>query len=78
MLPLLYINDICIASNTFNFRLFEDDTTILIIHWDTKFLYRQVNSGLNKLQYWFSLDKLSMNINKTNYTLVSNKQEKQY
>ena len=43
LLSLLYINDICNASDKFNIILFADDTTILSTHKDTNLLYTQVN-----------------------------------
>ena len=74
---MLYINDICNVSNIFNFILFADDTTILSTHKDTKLLYEQANNELDQLQNWLILNKLSININKTNYIIFSNKKEKQ-
>ena len=76
VLSLLYINGIYNVSNIFNFILFADDTTIISIQRDTKLLYEQVNNELDKLQNWLSLNKLSININKTNYIIFSNKKEK--
>ena len=77
VLFLLYINDICNISNIFNFILFADDTTIVSTHKDTKLLYKQANNELDKLQNWLRLNKLSINVNKTNYIIFSNKKEKQ-
>ena len=77
VLLLLYINDICNVCNIFNFVLFADDTTILSTHRDTKLLYKQVNNELDELQNWLRLNKLSINVNKTNYIIFSNKKEKQ-
>ena len=74
---MLYINDICNVSNIFNFILFADDTTILSTHKDTKLLYEQANKELDKLQNWLRLNKLSINVNKTNYIIFSSKKEKQ-
>ena len=58
VLFLIYINDICNVSNIFNFILFGDDTTILSTNKDTKLLYEQDNSKLDKLQNWPRLNKL--------------------
>ena len=77
VLFLLYINDICNVSNIFNFILFADDTTILSTHKDTKLLYEQANNELDKLQHWLRFNKCSINVNKTNYIIFSNKKEKQ-
>ena len=77
VLFLLYINYICNVSNIFNFILFADDTTILSTNKDTKLLCEQANNELDKLQNWLRLNKLSINVNKTNYIIFSNKKEKQ-
>ena len=77
VLFLIYINDICNVSNIFNFILFADDTTILSTHEDTKLLYKQANNELDKLQNWLRLNKLSINVNRTNYIIFSNQKEKQ-
>ena len=57
--------------------LFADDTTILSTHKDTKLLYEQANNEPDKLQNWLRWNKLSLNVNKTNYIIFSNKKEKQ-
>ena len=75
VLFLLYINDICNVSNIFNFILFADDTTILSTHKDTKLLYEQANNELDKIQNWLRLNKLSINVNKTNYIIFSIKKK---
>ena len=49
--------------------LLADATTILSTHKDTKLLYEQANGKLKKLQNWHNFNKLSININKTNYIL---------
>ena len=74
---MLYINDICNVSNIFNLILFADDTTILSTHEDTKLLYEQANNQLYKLQNWLRLNKLPINVNKTNYIIFPYKKEKQ-
>ena len=78
VLFLLHINDICNVSNIFNFTLFADDTTILSTNKDTKLIYKQANNELDKLQNWLSLNKLCININKTNHILFYNKKKKDY
>ena len=41
----------------------------------TKLLYEQTNNELDKLRNWLSLNKLSMNIGKTNNKLYSNEKK---
>ena len=52
--------------------LFADDTTILSTHNDTKLLYEQANNELDILHNWPRLNKLSINIIKTNFMILSN------
>ena len=74
---MLYVDDICNVTNIFIFILFADDTTILSTHRDTKLLYEQANDELDKLQDWLRLNKLAINVNKTNYIIFFNENEKQ-
>ena len=70
---LIYINDICKISDLLKFILFADDTTILCSHNNINDLITTANSELNKLCHWFSANKLSLNLTKTNYILFSTK-----
>jgi hypothetical protein len=70
---LIYINDISHISDLLKFILFADDTTILCSHNNINDLIKTANTELNKLCHWFSANKLSLNINKTNYMLFSTK-----
>ena len=77
ILFLLYFIYICNVSNIFNFILFADDTAILSTHIDSKLLLcEQANNELDKLQNWLRVNHLSIDINKTNYKLFSNKKGK--
>ena len=66
---ILYINDICNVSKILKFILFADDTNIF--YSGTNLLV--LNNELKKLRNWFDLNKLSLNILKTNYMIFSNK-----
>lgn len=77
LLFLLYINDICNCSPILNFSLFADDTTALQSHSSITELFRIMNSELITLSSWFSANKLSVNISKTNFILFgANQTEK--
>ena len=52
------------------------DTTIITAHRDTDALHRQVNIEQKKLCNWSCLNKISLNIDMTNYMLSSNKRDK--
>ena len=47
--------------------LFADDTNIFLSGPDITELCRCLNSELSNLSRWFKLNKLSLNINKTNF-----------
>ena len=68
----MYINDICKVSKVFTFILFADDTTLLCCHSDLNELVRMINAGLDQLQVWFSVNRLSLNVRKTNYMFFEN------
>ena len=70
---ILSINDICNVSDILRFVLFADDTNIFCSHNDINTLYRQVNNELSKLYTWFAINKLSLNVDKTNYMLFTNR-----
>ena len=63
---IMYI-DICKVSQVFRYILFADDTNLLCCDRDLNELVRMINGGLEQLQTWFSVNRLSLNISKTNY-----------
>ena len=69
VLFLLFINDICNVSNLLKFVLFADDTTIFCSNENVDVLQDTLNMELAKLFVWFSINKLSLNLGKTNYML---------
>ena len=74
---ILYINDICNVSKILKFVLFADDTNILYSDANVKnlltYLNNVVNTELDKLNTWFIINKLSLNVSKTNYILFGNR-----
>ena len=64
---ILYINDICNVSNLLKFILFADDTNIFRSGSDLNVLCREISKELDKLNVWFNVNKLSLNVAKTNY-----------
>lgn len=73
LLFLLYINDLPLCTKTPHFVLFADDTNILFSHHDPKKLEDTINNELLHISNWFKLNKLSLNIKKTNYIIFKNK-----
>ena len=65
---ILYINDMC---NVSKMVIFADDMNIFCSANDIKQLENMVCNKLYKLQLWFSINKLSLNIAKTNDMLFS-------
>ena len=61
--PLLYI---CNVSDTLNYILFADDTSVFLSHHDINYLASTINRELPKLANWFRSNMLSLNVSKTN------------
>ena len=70
---ILYINDICNVSKILKCVLFADDTNILYSDANINNLNNVVNSELDKLNTWFIINKLSLNVSKTNYIVFGNR-----
>ncbi len=64
---LFYINAICNVSNLLTFVLFADDTNIFCSSTSLHDLQDTVNRELAKRFVWFSVNRLSINLGKTNY-----------
>lgn len=71
LLFLIYMNDLpnCLESKSV---LFADDTSLYKSSVNIKDLYCKMNIELNKLSDWFKANKLSLNVAKSNYILISN------
>ena len=65
----LYINDIVKVSDDLKLVLFADDTNILCSGKDLIELAKTANSELSKINLWFKINKLSLNLQKTKYIL---------
>lgn len=67
LLFILYVNDIGNSSPILHKVLFADDTNLFLSHKNLKHLQNLMNQELIKLDTWFKCNKLSLNINKTNF-----------
>ena len=67
LLFLRYINDLPNISKILNFYLYADDTNIYYESSSLDKLERTVNRELNKLYLWLNVNRLSLNIDKTNF-----------
>ena len=68
---IIYTNDLPGCLNLTKSILFSDDTTIYLSSNNISYLYTTMNGELLKLTDWFSANKLSLNISKTNYILFT-------
>ena len=69
LLFLIYINDLPNASKKLTFYLFADDTNIYYESKDLFNLIKIVNKELRLVRKWLDANKLSLNIDKTNYII---------
>ena len=69
LLFLLYINDLPNISKNFDFYLFADDTNIYCEANTLDELEFTINKELKELRSWLIVNRLSLNINKTNFVI---------
>ena len=71
LLFIIYINDLPNASTIFNFTMYADDTTLSTSIQSIKMTNPNVNvdtlinNELRKISDWLSINKLSLNVNKS-------------
>ena len=73
LLFLIYINDLPLVSNLFMPILFADDTNLFCTNDKVDILVNQINVELVKVFTWVRVNKLSLNIEKTNVMLFTPK-----
>ena len=56
-----------------HFIIFADDTNIFYLNDDPDTLVNVVNEELSKLNTWFKINKLSLNVSKSNFMIFGNK-----
>ena len=69
LLFLLYINDFHYSSELFDFHLFADDANLFCENESLQILQNRINSELINIHTWLSANKLSLNIEKSNFIL---------
>ena len=69
LLFLLYINDFNNSSNQLDFHLFADDSNLFYAHKSLLQLETTVNNELHEVFNWLCANKLSLNIEKSNYVI---------
>ena len=75
---ILYVNDMCNVSKLLKFILFADDTNIFYSHDRLPELVSVLNTELDNMYTWFCVNKLSLNVAKTNYILFGNYRHEQH
>ena len=73
LLFIVYTNDLPDCIEGAETILFADDTTICQSSDNIELLYHSMNDNLDRLTDWFKANKLSLNINKSNYMIFPNK-----
>ena len=71
LLFLLYVNDIVNVSSKVELILFADDTNVFIKGNNIDECIRILNIELSKIHQWLSINKLSLNVQKTSYIVFN-------
>ena len=73
---IIYINDLPNVSNLTQSLLFADDTSIFCSHTDANHFVSFVNNELARIIIWLKVNKLSLNLTKTNFIIFDPRQKK--
>ena len=76
LLFILYINGLPRAFKLTEPLLFADDTSIFLSHSNPNYLENVLNNELLNIDVWLRCNKLSINVQKTNYVIFSPSQRK--
>lgn len=71
LLFLVYVNDIYKIPTDSSVICFADDTTVYVHDIDINIAVQTINRDLAKISDWFRLNKLSLNVGKTCYSIYS-------
>ena len=71
LLFLIYINDIASVSSLFCCLLFADDTNLFVSSTSLSNINKDINFELENIFYWLNVNKLSLNIKKSNYMIFT-------
>ena len=78
LLFLIYVNDLFKASNCLMEVLFADDTNLFISHKNIDTLVAIVNVELENVSTWFKSNTLSLNVDKTKWSLFHPLSKRQF
>ena len=73
LLFIAFINDLPNVSDLFSTVLYADDTTLLYHDPDPVQLLAKCNSGLSSFYQWSQLNKMTVNCDKTNLCVTTNR-----
>ena len=73
---LIYINDLPNILTVFTPILYADDTNLFLESKDLDEQISAVNNELNEIQKWCTMNKLTLNVDKTNFMILKNNQNK--
>ena len=76
LLFLIYINDLPSCSDKLSFKIFADNTNIFASASDLKTLEALMNSELEKVKEWCDVNKLLINMSKTNFMIIVYQEER--
>ena len=76
LLFILYINDFIHCSNILHKVFFADDTNLFLSHKNMHDLQENLNDELIKVDTWLKCNKLSLNLNKTNFIIFHSKRNR--
>ena len=76
LLFIIYINDLPNVSSLTQSLLFADETSIFCSHKDANQLVSIFNNELAKIIIWLKVNKLSLNLTKTNFLIFHPRQKK--
>ena len=78
LLFLLFINDMPSVSHIIDLILYADDTTGLYYSPSLDNLFLTMNNEIDKLNHWFTVNRLAVNVTKTNYVLFTTLQKEKH
>ena len=73
LLLVIYVNDITNSSQSMFFILSADDTNLFLSDKDISNLYKTMNQELKQVNLWFTANKLSLNVNMTQFMIFKSK-----
>ena len=78
LLYIIYVNDIQHSSEYFKFIIYADDTTLVkpLIQFDKNINHININTELTNIHEWLSINKLSINTNKTKFMIFHGPRKK--